>query len=245
MNQQADQTEYLELLYALLHSDMVSDDAMTMSELDGFIAGVISSPEPILPAAWVPEVWGKAGLSVDDEEELESLNGVVTTRFRHVLFDVYQGFIHPLYNYNEDDEVDWAEWANGFGRAMAMQPDGWDKVGEEGGVGGIDAKEGVETLKKLCAHAKLPADEREEAESMGDKMLLMAPDLFAEAVLLLYGAKQEAGISIPVSMRNVEIHSARTEPCACGSGKTYEECCLPNDQAKRMEEAKQTEGVPD
>ena len=41
-----------------------SCDAMMLSELDGYLAGVLVCPEMILPSEWLPGVWG------GDEEDV-------------------------------------------------------------------------------------------------------------------------------------------------------------------------------
>ena len=34
------------------------DDAMLLSELDGYLAGILVCPDLILPSAWLPAIWG-------------------------------------------------------------------------------------------------------------------------------------------------------------------------------------------
>ncbi len=46
-------------LDAFLHSEAVDEDAMLLSELDGFLAGVIVCPDLIAPSEWLPLIWGE------------------------------------------------------------------------------------------------------------------------------------------------------------------------------------------
>ena len=47
----------LKLLEKLL-ADLESDEAMLLTQLDGFLAGIIICPDLILPGEWLPMVWG-------------------------------------------------------------------------------------------------------------------------------------------------------------------------------------------
>jgi len=48
----------LRQLDAFLLSDVVSDNTMLLSELDGILTGLIVCPEMILPSEWMAVVWG-------------------------------------------------------------------------------------------------------------------------------------------------------------------------------------------
>jgi len=49
--------EDLDHLNKLLNQIPVEDDGMALSELDGFIAGLLVCPEMIMPSEWLPLVW--------------------------------------------------------------------------------------------------------------------------------------------------------------------------------------------
>ena len=46
----------LKLLEKLL-ADLESDEAMLLTQLDGFLSGIIICPDLILPGEWLPMVW--------------------------------------------------------------------------------------------------------------------------------------------------------------------------------------------
>ena len=234
--------DYLELLDGLLHSDMVTDHAMSLSELDGFMAGIIACPVPVLPSEWIEHVWGTKGLNVESAEHGEAVNSLIMERFKQVLFGLYQGFVHPIYDIDDDDEMNWYNWAKGVSRAVALRPDAWAKFGShDGGLGGEDAHEATASLLQFCAHANLDENQRQAARDIDEKTLEMATDLMPEAILLLYSVKQQRGIPIPVSLSDRAVKAVLSEPCPCGSGATYEDCCLPKDREKQMEDVKKAE----
>lgn len=57
--EQSDQE--LDRLNALLHALPVEHMPMTLSELDGYLAGVLACPDMIPPSEWMPHVWGETG----------------------------------------------------------------------------------------------------------------------------------------------------------------------------------------
>ena len=48
----------LKLLEKKLASLPIDSDAMLVSELDGFLAGLLVCPDLIMPGEWLPLVWG-------------------------------------------------------------------------------------------------------------------------------------------------------------------------------------------
>jgi uncharacterized protein len=48
----------LDALDAFLLSDRAPEEGMGLSDLDGFLTGIVVGPELILPSEWLPIVWG-------------------------------------------------------------------------------------------------------------------------------------------------------------------------------------------
>ena len=57
----------LDALDNCLMSDHAPDNSMGMSDLDGFLTGIVVGPELILPSEWFPVIWG--GKEPDFETE--------------------------------------------------------------------------------------------------------------------------------------------------------------------------------
>ncbi|MCW8916442.1 MAG: UPF0149 family protein [Magnetovibrio sp.] len=219
-------SEHLELLDGFLGSDMVSEEAMTLSELDGFLAGMICCPAVVVPAEWMRQVWGETGLKVQNVEQIQAVNGLVMARYKQVLNRLDQGVYSPIYDVDDNEKVVWHTWAGGFLRAMAIRPEAWHQFGD---IGGDEAAQAIFTLMRLCELGSVPEEEQEMPMEIDAQLLSVAPDLIPEAIVLLYGAKRAAGVVIPTSLEETEIKIGRNDPCPCGSGKKYKKCCLGNE----------------
>ena len=51
----------LDHLSQLLHALPIQNMPMTLSELDGYVTGVLACPDMISPSEWLPHVWGEIG----------------------------------------------------------------------------------------------------------------------------------------------------------------------------------------
>ena len=58
----------LEKLSAYLMSEESPEHSMGLSDLDGFLTGVLCSPELIMPSEWLPLVWGSDEPVIKDGE---------------------------------------------------------------------------------------------------------------------------------------------------------------------------------
>ena len=58
----------LEKLSAYLMSEESPSHCMGLSDLDGFLTGVLCSPELIMPSEWLPLVWGSNEPEIKDGE---------------------------------------------------------------------------------------------------------------------------------------------------------------------------------
>ena len=68
----------LDKLDALLLAIPVDRDGMLLSEFDGFCAGLIVSPDMIMPSEWLPLVWGPGDAPFDDLPDLRVATNLIT-----------------------------------------------------------------------------------------------------------------------------------------------------------------------
>ena len=67
-------------------------DAMMLSELDGYLAGIVVCPDLIMPSEWLPGVWGAdardAAPVFTSLAEVETLTGHVMQHYNGVTRDL-------------------------------------------------------------------------------------------------------------------------------------------------------------
>ena len=121
----------LDQLDALLRALPVDNMPMTLSELDGYIVGVLACPEMIPPSGWLPQVWGETGeAEFPDEKAAEETISAVMAHYNSVVAAITGSlWLEPIYEVDTNsDEVMWEPWVDGFTRAMRLQPKAWSQL---------------------------------------------------------------------------------------------------------------------
>jgi uncharacterized protein len=111
------------------------DEAMLLTELDGFLAGILVCPDLIMPGEWLPMVWGggnkDAAPIFENTKQVEQLVGLIMERYNAVVAELQRGGGHyePLFDVDtQHDEVLWEIWIDGFDTALQRRPEAWAKV---------------------------------------------------------------------------------------------------------------------
>jgi len=75
----------LEALDRFLMSDRSPSDSMMLSDLDGFLTGIVIGPELVLPSEWLPLVWGGEAPEFADESEAKAVLAAIMARYNEFL----------------------------------------------------------------------------------------------------------------------------------------------------------------
>ena len=70
----------LNVLGDYLMSDHAPDDSMGLSELDGFLTGIVVGPELILPSEWRLVIWGGEEPVFQTKVEMRTVLGTIMGR---------------------------------------------------------------------------------------------------------------------------------------------------------------------
>lgn len=156
-----DQPADLGALEAFLTSDQVSENCMTLSELDGFLAGILASPELIPPSEWLPHVWGDDGPAFNDLDQANAVFGHIMRRYNEMTAQL--GAVPPTYRpilvTTEDGKVDGSDWAYGFVSAMALRQEGWAPLASDERAGMLLTP--IVLVASTTRKANLPLEEDE------------------------------------------------------------------------------------
>ena len=221
----SDLCDDLKELDAFLVSEAVGEDAMLLTELDGFFAGLACSPELIMPAEWLPEIWGSDEPVFAEAREAERILGLVMGHYNTVQRDLDRGRYGPLYETDRDGSLFWELWVEGFGRAIALRPQAWSafKEADDG-----DLQRAWIALLRLHALATEPSGELEPL-GMDADLEEIAPDVLPWCIESLYRARLAMGETRPApgdaQARRRGGKVGRNDPCPCGSGRKFKTCC--------------------
>ena len=228
--------EQIELLSDLLDRAMPERDAMSIVELDGYVAGLIVCPESVPASDWLPQVWGGDGASGDAGEAARAVEAVMD-HYRRVarILDRDPQAYSPLFGFDPQDGVLlWEPWIHGFQRAMRLRPDAWAAIAESGD------EEAAASVNMILAMHEIDQGASELADETIDEIDRTASDLIPAFVHALSFWKKSRQFDDEMGMGGAGDgfdpgarpfpgrRAGRGEPCPCGSGRTYERCCGAN-----------------
>jgi uncharacterized protein len=211
------------------HLAALSEDAMLLSELDGYLAGVLVCPDLILPSEWLPSIWGggdeEAAPVFDSANDVQALVGLIMRHYNALSRDLQRrrGRYAPIFDVDpRHDETLWELWIGGFERAVALRPESWARVLNS------DDEQAAAALTGLHELIKLGRGEREgagEDQAAVDELTQKAPDLIPPWVEALNAWRVKQSTGGPPSATTLHQKLGRNDPCPCGSGKKYKKCC--------------------
>ena len=128
---------YLKKLDKRLTALADEHEVMLLSELDGFLAGIVVCPDLVMPSEWLSLIWGaddeEAEPVFDSMEDVEETVGLIMKHYNAVANDLHRGNGYgPIFDVDRrHDEVLWELWSEGFAQAMALRPESWGMILED------------------------------------------------------------------------------------------------------------------
>ena len=209
-------------------ADLPEDiDPMLISELDGFLAGILVCPELIMPGEWLPMVWSgtdeNAAPAFENAKQMEKLVGLVMEHYNATADDLQRGQYAPVFDVDtRHDEILWEFWIEGFEAAMQLRPECWEAM--------LESDEDTQVaLAGLVTLFEISRNESGLSRPEADELSENAPDLIAHWVdtLNAWRLGQQSGSQPGQPVPSFD-KVGRNDPCACGSGKKYKKCCGSN-----------------
>ena len=199
-------------------------DAMTVVELDGFVAGLVLCPEWIGPAEWLPLVWGGERASEDVEESVDATLAVADhyRRVAEALAGDPQAYRAILGFEPNRGELLWEPWVWGFRQAKGLRSEAWLQVSATGDGEAMAALALIETMHGIGEGVS------ELAEEAIEEIRRSAHDLIPDCVRTLGAWASSRAFGGELGMAAARRGAAGGEPCPCGSGRAYERCCGSN-----------------
>jgi uncharacterized protein len=218
-----DETDYARL--DTLLDSLGNSDAMIVEELDGFLTALACSAESVPRDEYLPEI---LGLPEDSDGPVDAPAELLELIDRHaaqVTGALAAQSFAPVLAHNEQGQPDGVAWAVGFLRGVEMRPEGWDAMLEEGEF--ADALDAIEALASSIDDDEGAGPERlarRDRDVLIDQMVADVADIHE-----FFRPFKKAGTT-PQAMRVQTVRreqpkTGRNDPCPCGSGKKYKQCC--------------------
>lgn len=219
--------DYLEdfLLYRIdedADAEGKDEGILCLSELDGFLAAIVSGPTLIPPSQWLPAVWGDFEPEFEAEEEahkvimlmMEMMNSTASTLMLspeafEPLFEVrvIEGKEYPI--------VD--EWCEGFMRGVSLTQAIWYSAG-------LEMQILLTPIKAFTESTDWMAHDLSTEDEIANVRNAITPNVQA---IHAYWLQNREHLKPAVStVRRESARIGRNDPCPCGSGKKYKKCCL-------------------
>ncbi|MDU3075534.1 MAG: YecA family protein [Mixta calida] len=199
-----------------------SDESIVdVAELDGLLTAVLSGPRTIEPSEWLLALWGGQNRVPKWSNERE-MNRFMELCFQHMndIADRLAEFpdqFDPLFGVRETEGEDFTvveEWCFGYMRGVALSD--WSALPEAL----------QPALDAIALHGKeenFPQLETLSPEEMEERFAAIRP---AALALHDYWIAQPEAVPEPQQPIVAEQKPGRNDPCFCGSGKKYKQCCL-------------------
>ena len=224
--------EELEELDQFLMSEAVSDEAMVLDTLDGYLTAIVIGPATILPSQWLPGIWGESEDDAPEYESMEQAQRILELVMRHMNGIIWTlqydaDAFDPLLNtmvYGEDprEYLDGETWAYGFMQGIDLCRQEWQPL--------FDDPAASEALRPIRL---LGADEPTEAEQALTRWPAQREEFtkqIAGSVAAIYRfwlPRREVQHErlVASTFRREGPKPGRNDPCPCGSGKKFKKCC--------------------
>ena len=120
----------LDPLDEFLMSDGAPNESMGLSDLDGFLTGVVVGPELINPSEWLPIIWGGGEPDFESVAEVETVIGTIMGRYNEIIgrLDGAEEKFDPVFWEGPKGQIIVTDWAAGFLDAVKLRPKAWQPL---------------------------------------------------------------------------------------------------------------------
>lgn len=192
-----------------------------VAELDGLLTAVLSGPRSIEPSEWLVALWGGEKRIPKWRNERE-MNRFMDLCFQHMndIADRLAEFpeqFDPLFGVRETEGQDFTvveEWCFGYMRGVALSD--WSSLPQ-------DLQPALDAIALHGKEENFPQLEQLSPEEMEERFAAIRP---AALALHDYWIAQPEAVPAPQQPVVAEQKPGRNDPCFCGSGKKYKQCCL-------------------
>jgi uncharacterized protein len=205
-----------------------NEHPMNLEQLDGFLAALICGPEIVHPSEYLPVICGDDMVLEDSFGAQSVLQDFLSLVMRHwnVIADtLHSGDVFlPLLLEDENGISHANDWAKGFLRGLEFHKEQWAALLDDDEHGGL-----LVPIFAL-AHEHDPDPEmrpHKEAMSAEDRERLIVGAAAGVTGIHRYfqGQRLVESFDNATTIRRTVPKIGRNDPCPCGSGKKFKQCC--------------------
>lgn len=211
----------LDRLEQYLNDPGRADSTLPLDMVQGLFAATTSGPSVVPAERWLPEVLGEAHAFASPQEEAE-ITGLLQ-RFQSETarqLNEGEGFDFILYG-AEGEPEELAAWTEGYLIGVDLSDPPWDVAADAEDLDSI-----LFPFLALTGQAKELALEQGEEWMSDEDEAQMLDEIrtgFADHLIAVRRYWFEKGV--PETVRRETPKVGRNDPCSCGSGKKYKNCC--------------------
>ena len=202
--------------------------AMNLEQLDGFLAALLCGPDEVPQSEYLREISGERDEDAFTAQPiLQDFAYLITCHRDAIAHTLRSGDVFtPLLLADEHGVSRGNDWANGFVRGMGLRKQLWTPLLDDDESGGSV----VPIFALAYEHDPDPemrSYDKPVSPELREKLIIGA----AAAVMRIYRYFQERRFTAAYATGNnttyprVTRKVGRNEPCPCGSGKKYKQCC--------------------
>lgn len=196
------------------------DSILDASELDGFFTALISGPEVLSPSHWLPALWGGAPPKFSKDAELQRFMNLLIQHINNCVLMLmeYPSEFAALFQQREHEGETLTiaeEWCFGYMRGVALGQ--WPALPEAEAA----------HLAAIDLHGNEAHFAQLEQMSQAQHQQSVTTIEPAVRALHAYWLAQRSAHSSPAQPPlQATPKAGRNDPCPCGSGKKFKQCCL-------------------
>jgi uncharacterized protein len=204
--------------------------SMNLEMLDGFLAALICGPDTVLPSEYLPVIWGDDIVLENTLKARPMLHDFLALIMRHwnVIADtLHSGDVYlPLLLEDENGVSHANDWANGFLRGMELRKESWADILNDEQHGGWLVPILVLAHENSSDPVIRPYKEPVSAERREQLIAHSAAGLRGiYRHFQTHRSLEKQSPSNSSTFRRAMPKIGRNDPCPCGSGKKFKQCC--------------------
>jgi uncharacterized protein len=203
---------------------------MNLEQLDGFLAALICGPEMVRPREYLPVICGDDMVlegSFGAQSVLQDFLSLIMRHWNVIADTLHSGDVFLPLLLEDDDGVTHAnDWATGFRRGMEFHKEQWAALLSDEQHGGL-----LVPIFALAHEHHSDPEMRPYKEAISTEQrekLIVGAAAGVTGIYRYFEAQrlvEKQPLDYATTFRRTIPKVGRNDPCPCGSGKKFKQCC--------------------